>query len=155
MCSNAVLKGHNTVLEGTVIGDDCVLGAGSTVRMDVRIWPGKNVEAGTTINSNIVWGTKLSKFLFGVRGISGLVNLEITPEFLAKLGAAYGTLIGNGRSIAVSCDTLKASKMLKRSFIAGILSTGVNVYDLGTATSGIVRYIASSKPMGVQIRQSR
>lgn len=156
VCSNAVLKGHNTVLEGTVIGDDCVLGAGSTVRMDVRIWPGKNVEAGTTINSNIVWGTKLSKFLFGVRGISGLVNLEITPEFLAKLGAAYGTLIGNGRSIAVSCDTLKASKMLKRSFIAGILSTGVNVYDLGTATSGIVRYITRllKADGGVQIRQS-
>lgn len=156
VCSNAVLKGHNTVLEGTVIGDDCVLGTDSTVRMDVRIWPEKNIESGSTVSSNLIWGTRLSKFLFCARGVSGLINLEITPEFLAKLGAAYGTLIGNGKCVAVSCDTLNASKMFKRSFAAGILSTGVNVYDLGTATSGIVRYITRllKADGGVQIRQS-
>ena len=156
VCSNAVLKGHNTVLEGTVLGDDCVLGADSTVRMDVRIWPEKNIEAGCTVNSNIIWGTRLSKFLFGARGVSGLINLEITPEFLAKLGAAYGTLIGAGKCVAVGCDSLNASKMLKRSFSAGVLSTGVNVYDLGTTTSGIVRYTTRllQADGGVQIRQS-
>ncbi|MGI6513840.1 MAG: sugar phosphate nucleotidyltransferase [Syntrophomonadales bacterium] len=156
VCSNTVLKGNNTVLEGAVLGDDCVLGADSTVRMDVRIWPEKNIEAGSTVNSNIIWGTRLSKFLFGARGVSGLINLEITPEFLAKLGAAYGTLIGDGRCVAVGCDSLNASKMFKRSFSAGILSTGVNVYDLGNTTSGIVRYITRllQADGGVQIRQS-
>jgi len=156
VCGNAVLKGHNTVLEGTVIGDGCVLGAESQVQMDVRIWPEKNIETGSIINTNIIWGTRLSKFRFGSLGVSGLINLEITPEFLAKLGAAYGTLIGQGKCVAVSCDSLNASKMFKKSFIAGVLSTGVNVYDLGMATSGIVRYITRLLKCdgGVQIRQS-
>lgn len=156
ICSHTVLKGHNTILEGAVLGDDCVLGADSTVRMDVRIWPEKNIEAGSTVNSNIIWGTRLSKFLFGARGVSGLINLEITPEFLAKLGAAYGTLIGGDKSVAVGCDSLNASKMFKRAFSAGVLSTGVNVYDLGIATSGIVRYTTRllQADGGIQIRQS-
>ncbi|MGI6549248.1 MAG: sugar phosphate nucleotidyltransferase [Syntrophomonadales bacterium] len=156
VCNNAVLKGHNTVLEGAVIGDDSVLGADSTVRMDVRIWPEKNIEQGSNVSSNVIWGTRMSKFLFGARGVSGLINLEITPEFLAKLGAAYGTLLGDGKSVAVGCDSLNASKMLKRAFSAGVLSTGVNVYDLGMATSGIVRYTTRllQADGGVQIRQS-
>ncbi|MGE5396814.1 MAG: sugar phosphate nucleotidyltransferase [Chitinophagales bacterium] len=140
-CNNVVLKTQSTILEGAVIGDESVLGSKSHVQMDVRIWPEKNIEAGSNINSNVIWGTRLSKFLFGSRGVSGVINLEITPEFASKLGAAYGTVIGQGKSVAVSCDTAQASRMLKRSFISGVLSTGANVYDMGTTTSGTNRYI--------------
>ncbi|NLB17361.1 MAG: NTP transferase domain-containing protein [Syntrophomonadaceae bacterium] len=156
VCNHVLMRRNNSILEGAVIGDDCILEAHSHVRADVRIWPEKSIEAKSTVSSNMVWGTRLSKLVFGMRGISGVVNLEITPEYLAKVGAAYGTLIGIDKHVAVSCDTTKASKMFKRAFVSGILSTGVNVYDLGTATSGITRY--SIRLMradgGVQIRQA-
>ncbi|MGE5405916.1 MAG: sugar phosphate nucleotidyltransferase, partial [Candidatus Saccharibacteria bacterium] len=156
VCHNSVLKAGSTIFEGSVIGDDCVLGAKSTVRMDVRIWPEKNIEPGSTLNTNVIWGTRLSKFLFSSRGVSGLINLEITPEFSSKLGASYGTILGAGKSVAVSCDSYKASKMLKRSFISGLLSAGVNVYDMGTTTSGVTRYTIRllQTDGGVHLKQS-
>lgn len=156
-CHSAVLKNASTVLEGAVLGDETVLGGKSLVRMDVRIWPEKNIDPGSTLNSNVIWGTRLSKFLFGSQGVSGLVNLEITPEFAAKLGAAYGTVIGPGKSVAIGCDAAKASKMLKRSFISGLLSTGVNAYDMGSATAGAMRYIVRLLQVdgGVHIKLSQ
>lgn len=155
VCSNSVVKSGSTVFEGAVIGDDCVLGAKTTVHMDVRIWPGKNIDPGSTVKTNVIWGTRLSKFLFGSRGVSGVINLEITPEFASKLGAAYGTVLGPGKCVAVSSDVSKASKMLKRSFISGLLSTGVNVYDMGSTTSGVTRYTIRllQADGGVHLRQ--
>lgn len=156
VCHNAMLKAGSTIFEGAVIGDDCLLGSKTTVRMDVRIWPEKNIEPGATLNSNVIWGTRLSKFLFGSHGVSGLINLEITPEFSAKLGAAYGTILGPGKYVAVSCDCSRASKMLKRSFISGLLSAGVNVYDMGSTTAGITRYTIRllQADGGVHLKQS-
>lgn len=155
-CHNAMIKTQCSVLEGAVLGDDSVLGGKSLVRMDVRVWPDKNIEPGSTLNANVIWGTRMSKFLFGSRGVSGLINLEITPEFAAKLGAAYGTVVGAGKSVALSCDGTKASKMLKRAFISGLLSTGVSVYDMGSTSGGVMRYIIRLLQVdgGVHIRQA-
>ena len=37
------------------------------------------------------FGTFLSKNLFGPFGITGIANVEITPEIATKIGAAIGT----------------------------------------------------------------
>ena len=90
VCSRASLKAKSAVFEGSVIGSRSVVGAHSIIKPGVKIWPEKVIDAGTTITTSLVWGAKWSKRLFGTYGVSGLVNVELTPEIAAKLGAAYG-----------------------------------------------------------------
>ena len=69
-----------------------------------------------------------------------MANLEITPEFAVRLGAAFATTIGPQRELAVSGDGFPAVNLLKRAAIAGILGAGVGVKDLGTTSVPMARY---------------
>jgi mannose-1-phosphate guanylyltransferase / phosphomannomutase len=64
----------------------------------------------------------------------------VTPEFVAKLGAAYGAMLGAGAYVITSRDSHKVSRLLKRSLISGLMSTGVRVGDLRTVPVPVVRY---------------
>ena len=143
---NAVLRPRARVFEGSVIGDGVQLGTGSEVSQGVRIWPDKRIESGAVVRENLVWGLTWQKNIFGSRGIVGISNVEITPETTAKLGAAFGTVSGPKGKIVVARDTLRSSRMLKRSFIAGLLSAGNSVFNLMAAPIPMTRLsIASNK----------
>ncbi|MEM2959383.1 MAG: sugar phosphate nucleotidyltransferase [Candidatus Jordarchaeaceae archaeon] len=118
------------VLDGAIIGDDCILGPESLVQENILIWPDKLIQKNSIVNMNVIWGVMWKKSLFGDYGISGLANLEITPEFATKLGAAFGTYLGEGSSVVVGRDTYLISRMIKRAMIAGLQSAGVNVFNL-------------------------
>jgi mannose-1-phosphate guanylyltransferase/phosphomannomutase len=136
---SSVLRPRSRAFEGSVIGDGSQLGTGSEVSQNVRIWPDKNIESGANVRINLVWGMSWQRKIFGSRGVVGLANIEITPETTAKLGAAFGTFIGSKGKIATGRDTLRSSRMLKRSFIAGLLSTGSTVYNLRSAPISMTR----------------
>ena len=136
---NSVLRPRSRAFEGSVIGDGSQLGTGSEIAQNVRVWPDKNIESGATVRMNLVWGMSWQRKLFGSRGVVGLANIEITPETTAKLGAAFGTYAGAKGKIAAARDTLRSSRMLKRSFIAGLLSTGCTVYNLRAAPIAMTR----------------
>nr|MDO8080480.1 sugar phosphate nucleotidyltransferase [Candidatus Freyarchaeota archaeon] len=120
----------STVLDGAIIGDDCILGPESLVQENILIWPDKVVQKNAIVNMNIKWGVTWKKSLFGDYGITGVANLEITPEFATKLGAAFGTYLGEGSKVIVGRDTYLVSRMIKRALVAGLQSTGVNVYNV-------------------------
>jgi mannose-1-phosphate guanylyltransferase / phosphomannomutase len=122
------------VLEGAVVGPLSSVGEEAQISPNVRIWPSKNVEAGATLNSNLIWGHAAHRNLFGQRGVSGVANVDIIPEFAVKLGAAYGSTLKPGCQVTVSRDQRTISRMVSRSLIAGLMSVGVNVINLeGTA----------------------
>jgi phosphomannomutase len=58
----------------------------------------------------------------------------MTPENSAELGAVLGTIVGEGALVTVARDYYPPSRMLKRSFTAGLMSTGVSVIDFHAAT---------------------
>ncbi|MHA1694128.1 MAG: sugar phosphate nucleotidyltransferase [Candidatus Helarchaeota archaeon] len=128
------------IMSNAVIGDDCVIGSSSTIKDGVKIWPEKIIEFNSIVNSNVKWGTYVKKSLFGIYGINGLVNIEITPEFCAKLGSAYGTYLGMGSNIVIGTDTRLLSSMAKRAILAGLMSSGINIYDLGIIPTPILKY---------------
>lgn len=139
------IKNGASVFEHAVIGDGTVVGERGVVKPAIKVWPGKIVDAGAEVNSNMVWGARYTKSIFGHRGIAGEINVDITPEFASKLGAAYGTTFKNGAKVAISSDNSNCANMLKMSFAAGILSSGVEVFDMGRlllpmARSGIRFY---------------
>lgn len=141
---------------GTIIADECRIGADAIIRTNLRIWPHKIVEAGAILSSSLVWGEKWNKALFNAYGITGLGNIEITPEFAAKIGSAYGAYVGNGAYILTSRDDHRATRMIKRGIISGLLSAGVKVGDLRSSPIPVVRYEIGNEGEagGIHIRQS-
>ncbi len=125
---------------GATISDECVIGTGAQIRANVKIWPHKTLEDGAVLSTSLIWAEKWSRSLFGAYGISGLGNIEVTPEFAAKVGAAYGAYLGKDAYVITSRDAHKASRMIKRAFISGLLSSGVRVGDLRTSPIPVMRY---------------
>ncbi|MBI2119966.1 MAG: mannose-1-phosphate guanyltransferase [Elusimicrobia bacterium] len=152
-----VVIGEKALIQvGAVIADECKIGREAKIRSNVKMWPHKTLEDGAILATSLIWGEKWSRTLFGAYGISGLGNIEITPEFAAKVGAAYGAYVGKGSYIITSRDTHKASRMIKRALISGLLSGGVRVGDLRTSPIPVVRYEMGKEGEvgGVHIRQS-
>jgi mannose-1-phosphate guanylyltransferase/phosphomannomutase len=89
---------------------------------------------------SLVWGERWTRNLFGRYGITGLAGHEISPEFASKVGAALGAALGRHRTVITSRDHHKASRMINRALMAGLMSVGVDVQDLGVAPVPVVRY---------------
>ena len=138
ICSGAFLA------ERAVISDNCVIGADAVVKANVKVWPHKVVEDGAVLSSSLIWGEKWSRSLFGAYGIVGLANIEISPEFAAKLGASYAATFGRKVILSTSRDSHKMSRMINRAIMTGMLSVGVNVHDYGVTPLPVVRYISRS-----------
>jgi len=128
-----------SVLDRAVIADDCSIGAGATVRANVKIWPGKTVDDGAIVSSSIVWGEKWNRELFTDSKVSGLGLTEITPEMAVKLGAAFGASLGRKQRIIASRDASDATRLLKRSLVCGMMATGVDIDDLEIMPVPIMR----------------
>lgn len=136
-----ILKRKAVVFEGAVIGDSSVIGEGAIIHPAVKIWPHKEVEGGATVNSSIIWGAQGRHVLFGRFGVTGLVNIDLTPELAARLGAAFGTTFPKGATVTINRDPHRSPRMLKRGIISGLPSSGVNVMDLRSQPIPVARYI--------------
>ncbi len=140
IASNSVIGERALLEEGSVVASNCTFGPDTHVKPYVKIWPGKKIEEGSTVSTSIVWRERWTKKIFGAYGVTGVCNVEITPEFAATLGAAYGYMLGKGSYITTSRDCHKSSRMIYRALISGVLSAGVNVSDLEMVPIPINRY---------------
>ncbi len=157
--SDCTVADRNTVQkrarvnENSVIGRGCTIGAGATVNAHLKLWPDKWVNAGSIVSMSLIYGQKWPGSLFGSGGISGLANLEITPEFALKLGQAFGTWLKPGQTVMTSRDTHPASRVMNRCTISGLLSVGVNVLDLRSYPLPLARYaVRVGSDGGVHVR---
>lgn len=76
--------------------------------------------------------------LFGTNGVRGVANVEMTPEMAMNLAKSIGTF--KTGVVAVGRDTRQSGEMLKSAVIAGLLSTGCSVVDLGIAPTPTIQY---------------
>ena len=83
--------------------------------------------------------TMFSHILFGTNGIRGIVNEELTPEFVTEVGIAVGTYFNAGK-ILIGCDSRTSSLLFVRSAIAGLTSAGCDVYDVGYAPTPAIQF---------------
>jgi phosphomannomutase / phosphoglucomutase len=77
--------------------------------------------------------TVLNPFIFRAYDVRGKVGIDITPEVFDPVGRAFGTLVRRrgGRTVALGMDNRVSSRALKDAFGAGMLSTGLDVVDIG------------------------
>lgn len=137
LCNRVHLKNHVHVFENAIVGDNCIINEQVIIKPDVKIWPQKTVDPLAIVDRNIIWGSKHSKSIFGENGLSGIINVDISPEFATRLGAAYGSILKKGSKVVVSSTTSNSARMFKHAFISGILSVGVEVFNMSSLLTPI------------------
>lgn len=140
ICSNVIIGKGVLIEPGAVISENCSVGDEAVIREGVKVWPSKEIESRAIVSSNLIWGERWKRSLFEESKVSGLANFELTPEFAAKLGAALASFLPKGSSVLMGRDAYRAPRMIKRAFVAGVLSAGVNVKDLKSVPVPILRY---------------
>ncbi|MHA2503120.1 MAG: hypothetical protein ACXAE3_09630 [Candidatus Kariarchaeaceae archaeon] len=65
---------------------------------------------------------------------------QILPEFAATLGASVGTWLKNKATIAIARDFRSDSRMMKRAFTGGLMSSGVSALDFHAAPTPLLQF---------------
>lgn len=136
----ARLLSNARAFEGSVIGDGSIVGEGSVIKPGVKIWPGKWVEKGTRLSKSLVWGNCGRPRLFGNRGITGDLFTEITPDFACCLGLALGSSVAEQGRFSLGTDGYPDTNIIKNAVLSGLMSTGLQVVDLGKITLPVHRF---------------
>ncbi|WP_418791735.1 sugar phosphate nucleotidyltransferase [Phosphitispora sp. TUW77] len=156
ICDKVVIKDRAAVFEGAVIGEESIIEENARIKPNTNIWPHKLVERSMVVDSHFVWGTKACRNLFGSDGVSGKININLTAECAAKLGAVYGTVTGPGETVLVSSDYHRSTKMIKNAIIAGLMSVGIMAADGGTLVTPVHRHAvrALAAKGGIHVKSS-
>ncbi len=156
VADHSIIENEAILEENVFVSDHVKIGARSLLKANIKIWPNKEVEEGAVLTSSFIWGDRWLKGLFANSRVTGIINLEMSPEFGAKLGAAYAAYLGKGKHVLSSRDSSEAARMINRSLICGFMSSGVHVDDLRIAPIPIVRYQLhlGKESGGIHVRQS-
>ncbi|MGF7239223.1 MAG: sugar phosphate nucleotidyltransferase [Frankia sp.] len=128
------------VEEGAVVGDECVIEEEAYLAYDVKVYPFKTIEAGAVVNTSVIWESRGQRSLFGPRGVSGLVNVEITPERAVRLASAFATTLRKGSTVTTARDTSRAARALKRAVISALNASALDIRDLEVAPMPVTRF---------------
>ena len=156
LCEDVEIGDDVVVAEKVYIADRSRVGNEARLLANIKLWPDKEVESRSTVSSSLVWADRWARELFTNARITGLSNIEMTPEFGAKLGSALGAFAGKGRSVAISRDADNVSRMIHRSMTTGLMSAGVIVNDLQQTPIPLTRSELRNgkQAAGVHVRKS-
>jgi len=129
--------------ENAVVGDECVIEPDCYLSAGVKVYPFKTIEAGAVVNTSVIWESRGQRTLFGTRGVSGLVNVEITPELCVRLASAYATTLKKGAVVTTSRDASRAARALKRAVHGALNASAINVVDLEAQPMPLARFQTS------------
>lgn len=128
------------VEEGAVVGDECVVEEEAYLSSGVAVYPYKKIDAGAVVHTSVIWESRGGAALFGPRGVSGLVNVEITPEYAVRLASAYATTLPKGSVVTTARDASRAARAYKRAVIAALTASAIDVRDLEVAPLPVTRF---------------
>jgi mannose-1-phosphate guanylyltransferase/phosphomannomutase len=134
------VMGAARIEEGAVIGDECVIEPDAYVSAGVKVYPFKTIEAGAVVNESVIWESRGQRTMFGPAGVSGLVNVEITPELCVRLASAWATTLRKGSTVTTTRDVSRAARALKRAVHGALNASGINVVDLEAQPMPVARF---------------
>jgi mannose-1-phosphate guanylyltransferase/phosphomannomutase len=150
------VRAHVRIHEGVSIGDEVTIGAESVIMPGVRIYPYKAIETGAQIFESVIWESRGTTRIFGKDGVSGLVNVDLTPDVAVRLAAALGTALKRGERVVVSREGTPACRMIKRAMVSGLSSSGVDAVDLRVIPAAVARHLVKTEgyPAGFHVGMS-
>jgi mannose-1-phosphate guanylyltransferase / phosphomannomutase len=143
ICNKTILKNFTNFFEGSVIGSEATILSNATVKSNIKVWPNKHIEESSVVNKNLVWGTGHSSLVFGSKGISGDINIDITPEVASLLGSAFASVMGKNHPLVLSSDGSSAADLIKEALAVGIISSGGRVINISNIPLFVSRFAAS------------
>lgn len=157
ICNDCKIGDEVFIGENVFIAENCIIGKGAKLNSNIKLWPNKRIEDGSTLSVSLVQEDKWQRELFTGSRITGKSNLEINPEFAAKLGAALGLTLNKNSTVLISRDPDAVSRITKRALTAGLCSVGINAYDLQDLPipQSRMEMISGKYESGVHIRHSR
>jgi mannose-1-phosphate guanylyltransferase/phosphomannomutase len=138
------IRSHVRIHEDVAVGDEVTIGAETVVMPGIRIYPFKQVESGSQVFENLIYESRGSAQLFTADSVSGLVNVDLTPETALRLALAFGTALKRGDRVVASREASAPCRMIKRAMITGLTSTGVEVGDLRVLPAPVGRHLMKS-----------
>jgi phosphomannomutase len=82
-----------------------------------------------------------------VSGVRGVVGDSLTPAMVTRFAEAFGTYAGGGR-VVIGRDPRTSGEMVRQAVVAGLVSSGCRVVDLGLCPTPtvqlLVRQLAAS-----------
>lgn len=78
--------------------------------------------------------------LFGTSGIRGVFGKDLYPKTALKVGLAFSEFLNHEGEIVVAHDVRHSSIPLKNALVAGLLSGGIDVIDIGLAPTPAALY---------------
>jgi mannose-1-phosphate guanylyltransferase / phosphomannomutase len=141
---NCDIRSHVRIHEDVAVGDEVRIGAETVVMPGIRIYPFKEVDSGSQVNENLIFESRGSTHLFAADGVSGLVNVDLTPETTIRIAAAFGTALKRGARVVGSREAPPQCRMIKRAMISGLISTGIEVADLRVLPAPVSRHLLKS-----------
>ena len=156
ICNNNEIGKNFTVKAGMILAEECEIGQLVTVEKDVTIWADKVIDNAAIISNSLILGSKYKNSIFENGMVVGRSNVELSCEMATKLAEAFGAQLPVGSTVLISRDYHKNSRMLKRAFLGGLLSGGINVVDYKDIPSAVLRCSLSSNELytaGVHFRQ--
>jgi len=141
---NSDVKSGSRLEEGVVVADECHIGEGAVINPRVKVYPFKAVDPGAIVSKSIVWQSGGARGLFGERGVSGLFNIDLTPEMALRLALAYASVLPKGSAVVACRDATRAARIVKRAMVAGINAGTLECHDLELVPDPLARFYARS-----------
>ncbi|MEA1918180.1 MAG: sugar phosphate nucleotidyltransferase [Campylobacterota bacterium] len=157
ICDNNIISDEVKAPLGVIVAQNCEIAKKVNFIKDVVVWPDKIISESSVVSSSVIWGTKYKSSIFEDGKVIGRVNIELSCDVSVRLAESFGSILPIGSVVYTSRDYDKSSRMLKRAFLSGILSTGVSVIDLQDLPSNIMRHCLanhSNIAAGIHFRQS-
>ncbi|MDO5125652.1 MAG: sugar phosphate nucleotidyltransferase [Ruminococcus sp.] len=142
LCNGGCIKKSVSCGEYSVIGEKAVIGESSVIEDNIKIWAGKIVIPDSVISRNVIISSGKS-MLFDDDGEYNFAPSSNAPVDFAKMGMAVGTAFDKGDVVIVGCSEDESALVLLQSLISGLLSVGINVFDLGKCSAQQAMYISS------------
>src|SRR6516164_1758609 len=140
ICKKTDVMASARIEEGAIVGDECLIEPEAYLSAGVKVYPFKTIEAGAVVNTSVIWESSAQRTLFGPRGVSGLVNVEITPELCVRLASAYASTLRKGATVTTSRDVSRAARALKRAMHGALNASAINVVDLEAQPLPVARF---------------
>jgi len=77
----------------------------------------------------------MDRLMVSVSGVRGTIGRTLTPQVACEFGSALATMLGAGATVVLGRDTRLSGPMIRSAVTAGLLGGGVDVVDLGVATT--------------------
>lgn len=93
--------------------------------------------------------------MVGVSGVRGIIGEGLRPEIITRFAAALGTYLGPG-PVIIGKDTRPSGQMVENAVIAGLMSVGTNIINIGIAPTPTIQFAVKKQglPGGIIISAS-